>query len=140
MSRPGPKPGPQPGVYLWRGQTYIGQAAVARAAGVKLHTVTSHLTRYGNLDRLGEGVRCNWPKDGRGARRVPVTRFDRTWGSMTDLARDAGRPLSTVRDWLAKGYDDRLLAALMAADARKTTAAMREAQMIDGHPKRRLAA
>ena len=125
------KRGPKPRVYEWRGKIYIGQAAVAKAAGVTPPTVSALLHKHGNLDRLGTGRQNNWPKDGRGARRVPVARFGRSWGSATDLAREARRPLSTILYWLKHGHDDRLLAALMAADARRTAAAMREAQMID---------
>lgn len=61
----------------------------------------------------------------------PVDKFCRHWPSQRALAREIGRPEATVSWWLRLGYDDRLLAALMAADARKTADAMREAQMID---------
>lgn len=37
----------------WRGTIYPSQAAVAKAAGVERSAITRHLTKYGNLDRLG---------------------------------------------------------------------------------------
>ena len=37
----------------WRDTIYPSQAAVAKAAGVNQRTITRHLTKYGNLDRLG---------------------------------------------------------------------------------------
>lgn len=37
----------------WRDTIYPSQAAVAKAAGVDRAAVTRHLTKYGNLDRLG---------------------------------------------------------------------------------------
>lgn len=37
----------------WRGTIYPSQAAVAEAAGVERSAITRHLTKYGNLDRLG---------------------------------------------------------------------------------------
>lgn len=125
------KPGPAPGVYLWRNRDYHGIRAVASAAGVTPHVVSYHLNRHGNLDRLGVGSQCGWPKDGRGARKRPVERFGRSWPSMSDLARHLGRPVTTIKLWLDTGDDDRLLAALMAADARKTRAALKDADMID---------
>ena len=140
MSRPGPRPGEYACPYLWRGQTYLGQEAVAAAAGRAQNTVSSHLRRYGNLDRLGVG--SGGSKPGQLDPAIlghPVRKFGRCWPSQRALARDAGRALTTVRGWLRHGHDDRLLAALMAADARRTEAAMREAQMIDRHPSRRAA-
>lgn len=125
------RPGPAPGVYLWRNREYHGIRAVASAAGVTPHVVSYHLNRHGNLDRLGIGRVGNWPKDGRGARKRAVERFGREWPTMTDLARYVGRPVTTVKLWLDNGDDDRIFAALMAADARKTRAALRDADMID---------
>lgn len=46
---------PQPFTYQWRGQLYVGQKAVAEAAGVCEQTVCCHLAKHGNLDRLGVG-------------------------------------------------------------------------------------
>lgn len=129
------KRGPQPGVYLWRGREYHGSRAVARAAGVRHSNVSYHLRVHGHLDLMGE--------DRRGAKNrggsKPVAAAGRIWPNQRALAREIGRSDETVSRWLAH-HPDRLLAALMAADARKTATAMREAQMIDGHPKRRLAA
>ena len=38
---------------IWRGTIYPSQAAMAEAAGVDRTAITRHLTKYGNLDRLG---------------------------------------------------------------------------------------
>lgn len=134
------KPGPQPGVYLWRGREYHGMRAVAEAAGVTKSAVRYHLETHGNLDRLGAGQSRKGYPGWRSGNFAPVHKFGRYWPSQRALAREVGRPEGTVSWWIREGHDDRLLAALMAANARKTAAAMREAQMIDGHPKRRLAA
>ncbi|HUH39358.1 MAG TPA: hypothetical protein VL024_00665 [Castellaniella sp.] len=119
----------QPGVYLWRGKTYIGQEVVARAAGVTGPTVAAHLSRYGNLDLLGVG-RGNHGKQRATASR-PITIGGREYPSIKDCALAHGIRPGTAQRWVRDGRHDRLLAALMAADARKTADAMREAQMID---------
>ena len=48
------------GVYLWRGQTYIGQKAVASAAGVTPHVVSYGvlLTKAYDSARKNQGARC----------------------------------------------------------------------------------
>lgn len=120
------RPGPQPGVYLWRGREYHGMRAVAEAAGVRHGNVSYHLRVHGHLDLMGT--------DRRGAKNrggsKPVNAAGRRWPSRGALARELGVCVPTISRWLAH-HPDRLLAALMAADARKTAAAMREAQMID---------
>ena len=122
---------PRAGIYLWRGREYVGMRSVARAAGVTKAAVRYHLERHGNLDRLGAGQSRKGYPGWRPGNIAPVDKFGRHWPSQRALAREVGRPEGTVSWWLRLGYDDRLLAALMAADARKTAAAMREAQMID---------
>lgn len=122
---------PRAGIYLWRGREYVGMRAVARAAGVTKAAVRYHLERHGNLDRLGAGQSRKGYPGWRSGNFAPVDKFGRHWPSQRALAREVGRPEGTVSWWIREGYDDRLLAALMAADARKTAAAMREAQMID---------
>lgn len=111
-------PHPLAGVYEWRGKTYHGLASVAKAAGVNFTTVGHHLQRHGHLDRLGIGSQCGNPL-GLGVPGKEISRFGRTWPSIGALARDAGRARGTVKFWLDRGDDDSLLAALMAADARK---------------------
>lgn len=122
---------PRAGIYLWRGREYVGMRAVAQAAGVTKAAVRYHLETHGNLDRLGAGPSRKDCPGWRSGNFSPVDKFGRRWPSQRALAREIGRPEATVSWWLRLGYDDRLLAALMAADARKTAAAMREAQMID---------
>lgn len=120
-----------PGVYLWRGQTYIGQVAVAAAAGVQPHTVSALLNRHGNLDQLGAG-RGNHRSNRKGGQNaVPVARFGRAWPSQAALAAELGVSPSTVQRWVATGEEDRLLAALMVADARKAANALKSTDMID---------
>lgn len=123
------KRGPQPGIYLWRDQTYIGQKAVALAAGVAPKTVAGHLRAHGNLDRLGVGR-------GRHASHAaplskPISDGRTQYPSIAAMARAAGVRPRTAQRWVRDGKHDRLMAALMAVDARKTAAAMREADMID---------
>ena len=120
------KRGPAPGVYLWRNNEYHGIRAVCRASGMSVGAVMAHLDRHGHLDRLGRRL-----SGGNVTSRRPVEKFGRHWPTMTDLARYVGRPVTTVKLWLDNGDDDRLLAALMAADARKTAAALKGAEMID---------
>lgn len=126
----------KPGVYEWRGQTYIGQEAVAAAAGVTAHTVSALLNRHGNLDQLGVGRGNHRGKRRGGGNAIPVDRFGRRWPSRASMAGDLGVSLSTVQRWIAAGDDDRLLAALMAADARKAAAALKRAEMTDRINKR----
>lgn len=52
----------------------------------------------------------------------PVLIDGRAWRSRWFMARDLGLPLSTLRTWLDTGADDRIRAAIAAADARKSTA------------------
>lgn len=114
----------RPNVYLWRGQIYIGARAVAAAAGVSPHTVISMLNKHGNLDRLGVGRGRHHTNRSGGQNRKPVARFGRQWPSLTALAVEVGHSISTVTSWLNRGDDDRLLAALMAADARRAAPAL----------------
>ena len=118
----------RPNVYLWRGQTYIGAQAVAAAAGVVPSTVISMLNKHGNLDRLGMGRGKHHTNRSGGQNRKPVARFGRKWPSLTALADEVGHSISTVTRWLVRGDDDRLLAALMAADARRAAAALKQAE------------
>ena len=123
------RPGPQPGVYLWRDQTYLGQDAVALAAGVAPQTVADHLRVHGNLDRLGVGRGRHASHKAPASK--PISDGSTEYPSIAAMARAAGVRPKTAQKWVRNGQRDRLLAALMAADARKTAAAMREAQMID---------
>ncbi|MFG6083901.1 hypothetical protein ACEUZ9_000136 [Paracoccus litorisediminis] len=107
-----------PGVYIWRGRIYVGVRAVAQAAGVTEHTVSYHLNRHGNLDRLGVASGGN-----NGACGKPVELFGRCWRSRTALADYVGRSDSRVSRWIRVGRSDLLLAALMRADARQAVAA-----------------
>lgn len=108
-----------PGVYLWRGQTYIGQRAVAEAAGVAECTVSYHLITNGHLDRLGTG------RGGRG--KLPTVKpfhmAGRSWPSIAAFARSVGMSQKTAQKAARAGRGDKLLAALMTADAKRRAAA-----------------
>lgn len=110
-----------PGVYIWRGKTYLGIRAVARAAGVHHNTVHGHLERHGHLDRLGIGRQCNWPKIGR-IKAKPFSLLGREWPSHRAMARDLGLTQSRLSRWIAEGRLDRIAIAMMHADARRMAA------------------
>ncbi len=111
----------KPSVYLWRGKTYIGQRAVAEAAGVAEGTVSSHLRTHGHLDHLGTG------RGRHGNSRPPQTRpvciAGRSWPSITAFAKAVGMSPRTAMKAARAGHVDRLLAALMASDAERRAAA-----------------
>ena len=81
------------------------------------------LNKHGNLDRLGMGRGRHHTNRSGGQNRKPVTLFGRQWSSRTALAAEAGHSISTVTRWLNRGDNDRLLVALMAADARRAAPA-----------------
>ena len=115
--RGGSRKGHGAGVYSWRGEIYVGISTVAKAAGVAEHTVSYHLNRHGNLDRLGVVHGGN-----RGACGKPVVLFGRRWPSRTALALYVGRCDSRVSCWIRQGRHDLLLAAIMQADAGRRVA------------------
>lgn len=100
--------GRQPETYQWRGKIYIGQRAVAQAAGVSRAAVCLHLTKYGHLENLG------LLKHGGGFTGKPVTVAGHTWPSISALSREIGVKYSTVYEWLSK-KPHRLAEAVMAA-------------------------
>lgn len=111
----------KPLVYLWRGRTYVGQRAVAEAAGVAEGTVSSHLRTHGHLDQLGIG------RGRHGNSRPPQTRPVcigwRYWPSITAFAKSVGMNPRTAMKAVRAGRGDKLLVALMAADAEMRGAA-----------------
>ena len=109
MTRPGPKLQP----YSWRGQIYMGQDAVAAAAGVGVTVVRYHLTRHGHLDFLGVGRGGN-PASHNNATGKPFQGYP----SRAAAAQAIGVGKSTLTEWIRDGKADRILAALMAAQAR----------------------
>lgn len=123
------KRGPQPCVYIWRGQTYIGQEAVAAAAGVAPQTVADHLRVHGNLDRLGTGRGRHGNHASPAAK--PLTVGPCSYPSIAAFALSVGVRPKAAQRWVRDGRADRLMAAQMAADARKAAAALRDADMID---------
>ena len=94
-------------------KVFKSQSAAARALGVSTSTISYHLNRHGDLSRIGK------PRGGTtGGNKVPVRIGPRTWPSRSDFFRYLGITEGVGRNWIRCGYADRLLAALMAADAR----------------------
>lgn len=117
-----------------RGKVYPSITAAARAFRVKPCTVSSQLARYGHADGVGLG--CKSPRhNGTGHHVKPVTIHGRTFPSIKAASDFFGVSYSWLYKALTKdspsNWQDRLLAALMAADARKTAAALKDAEMID---------
>ncbi len=101
------------------GRRFRTQTEAAAALGVNKGTVSYHLNRYGNLDRIG-----NTP-GGRAPRRCkPIQVGTRTWESNAALERYLRVRPGRVYDWLRRGDMDRLIAALMRADAAAAAARM----------------
>jgi len=111
----------RPSIYLWRGKTYTGQRAVAEAAGVAEGTVSSHLRTHGHLDRLGLGRGRHG--NSRPPRTRPIRIAGRSWPSIAAFARSVGMSPRTAQKAVRAGRGDKLLAALMTADAKRRTAA-----------------
>lgn len=107
------KPGPAPDVYEWKGRTFVGVSAVSAASGNGISTISYHLNRYGNLDRLGVGRQCNFPPD---AKSKPVDMFGRRWPSQSAMAREIGIHHSRLCRWLKAGRVDDILRAVMASE------------------------
>ena len=102
--------------YRWQGRNYLGLKAVAEAAGVTQRTVSHHLTKHGSLDRLGQGP-GRYPGSGDNLRRTrskPIAGFP----SIRAFADHVGVARQTAELWIREGKADRILAALMAAQAR----------------------
>lgn len=98
------------------GTIFRTQAEAARALGVSSNTVSNHLMRHGNLDRIGSSglrpLRCK-----------PVRVGAREWPSRVALDRHLGLPRGTVSGWLCEGRLDALLGAVMRAEAQSRIAA-----------------
>ena len=107
------------GIYVWRGQRYIGATAVALAAGVAPSDVFYHLRQHGHLDNLGCGKGGNQAEITRRRFSRPVTVMGRNFPSRRAFADHVGVSPRTISWWLANGRHDEILAALMASDARR---------------------
>ena len=117
-----------------RGEVYPSITAAAHAFGVKPCTVSSQLARYGCADGVGLG--CTSPRHNATGHHVkPVAIHGRSFPSIKAAADHFGVSYSWLYKALTKdspsNWRDRLLSALMAADARKTHAALKDADMID---------
>lgn len=94
------------------GTVYASQRAAAHALGVCDSTIEYHLSKYGNLDRVG-GSRAHT----KGGPRVPVKIGGREWPSRPEFAAYLGVPVTTLRGWLRRNDHQRIMGALMKADA-----------------------
>ncbi|MFH5773574.1 hypothetical protein ACHFJ0_04925 [Paracoccus sp. NGMCC 1.201697] len=84
-------------LYEWNGKTYRGMPAVAKAAGVNVHTVKRHLSDFGNLDGLGRIVGGNFK---------PIRFAGRDWPTRKALSEAAGISDPTLRAWLVERPDE----------------------------------
>ena len=110
----------------WRGDDYLGRETLAKAAGVNIKTIDYHLRKHGNLDLLGTGNTGRKPV----GPAKPTKLFGKEWPSVTALAADLGTRRATVSRMV--NHDrEKLLAALLAQEGRKTKDAMRAAEMVD---------
>lgn len=100
------------------GQNFPSQRAAGRELGVSGSTICYHLNAHGNLDRLG----CP-PGGAAPGRCKPISVYGRTWPSNSALARYVGVRPQMLHNWIRRGQMDRLLAALMVADAAAARAA-----------------
>lgn len=94
------------------------QQEAARASGKAKSTISWHLNKHGNLDRLGGKRGGPAPKLCK-----PVRVGTREWPSRSALERYLGVASGTVHRWINGNRMDCLLAALLRADeAKKATA------------------
>lgn len=101
------------------GTIYPSHAAAAAALGVSNRTIGYHLDRHGNLNRVGRvAARQNHPM------RRAVTLAGRQWPSVALLADYLGLHHETVRRWRRLNDVERLLGALMKADAKSARSRM----------------
>lgn len=110
-------------VYSWKGRHYTGMSAIASAAKRDRRTIVHHLRVHGNLDRLGVGRGCH--DNHQRKNQKPVSIMGRSWPSRAALAKYTGLPRKAVSKWVAEGQLDRIIIALMAADASVANEAMR---------------
>jgi len=122
-----------------RGNVYPSVTAAAKAFRVKPSTVSSQLARYGTADGVGLG--CKSPRHNSTGHHVkPVVILGRAFPSIKAASDFFGVSYSWLYKALTKdspsNWQDRLLAALMAVDARKAAAALKRADMTDRINKR----
>jgi hypothetical protein len=108
----------------WQGRHFPSLQAAAEVIGVRRHTLSHHLAKHGNLDLAGKGPRSNVGNRGY---RVPFRFGPHYWPRRIDAAADLGMSTSTLRrisrPSSTPAQRDRLLAAVMAYEARQRGAA-----------------
>lgn len=119
-----------------RGKVFPSLRAAAKALQVKPNTISTHLAKHGHLDFVGTGSGGSrrWSMH----RAKPVDVWGHHFPSKKALAAHIGVPVGTVIGWLngsVKCGSDRLMAALMQADARKARQPATHEQ-VDTHTRR----
>lgn len=104
------------------GVTYPTQADAARTLGVSTSAICAALNADGDLSRIGKTRGHS-----KGGRKNPVRIGPRVWPPRKALAAYLGESEDTVRGWFRRGCMERLIAAVMRADAREAAQARRAA-------------
>ena len=99
----------------WRGQKFVDQTDLAAEAGVYSSTVSFHLKKHKNLDRLGIGPGF---KKGSHPRAKPITVDGVEYTSGRAFAAQWDVRLQTVQDWLRTGRMDKLVAVTRGKNPR----------------------
>lgn len=86
------------GLYLWRGQYFSSQAAVADAAGVSRRTVAYHLDRYGHVEFVGQ-----WKHGGNKSNVRPVSVLGIEFESQQALADFCNVTRQSACLWVRRG-------------------------------------
>lgn len=100
------------------GVTYPSQSEAARQLGISTSCISYHLNRHGGFSRFRK------PAGGRnGGLKKPVTIGNRTWPSQMALARYLGISEECLRWWTKQNHAEKIMVALLAADAKQKRAA-----------------
>ena len=94
------------------GNTFRSQSDCARYHGLDVSTVSAHLNKHGNLDRLGVGM---GKKGTPSATFKPIEIDGRSWESQAELARHIDVNQKTLSRWITKGHMDLIRRKLEAA-------------------------
>ena len=97
------------------GVIYPNQAAAARALGVSKSAISLALSLNGDLSRIGKSR-----SHGEGGKLVPIRIGGREWPSRAALIKYLGLPAGRVRGWIRRRDIERLMVALITADARES--------------------
>ena len=112
-----------------RGRRYPSLTAAAAAHGVTVQTLIGHLTKHGNLDRMGIGSAGN--ARGGGARR-PITILGRTFQSRKAAAQALGTSPEYLGRLIRTGRADLITAKAMLAFGMADAAAFKARATAEG--------